>query len=79
MLATGTHFAQIETYPDARSSTQEIPVMYIGPDALMPLASAFAAIAGVALMFWRRLVGAVRLLAAMLANRVFRRRTGGEA
>jgi hypothetical protein len=36
--------------------------MYIGPDALMPIASAFAAVAGFLLMFWRRIVGAVRLL-----------------
>jgi hypothetical protein len=36
--------------------------MYIGPDALMPLASAFAAVAGFVLMFWRRIVGAVRYL-----------------
>lgn len=50
--------------------------MYIGPDSLMPLASAFAAIAGVALMFWRRLIGAFRLLAGILANRITRRRPG---
>lgn len=36
--------------------------MYLGPDALMPIASAFAAIAGFVLMFWRRLVAAVRYL-----------------
>lgn len=36
--------------------------MYIGPDSLMPVASAFAAVAGFVLMFWRRVVGAVRLL-----------------
>lgn len=30
--------------------------MYIGPDTLMPVASALAAIAGVVLMFWRRTV-----------------------
>jgi hypothetical protein len=36
--------------------------MYIGPDALMPLASAFAAVAGFVLMFWRRIVGAVKYL-----------------
>ena len=35
--------------------------MYIGPDTLMPLASVFAAIAGFFLMFWRRIVGAVKL------------------
>lgn len=37
--------------------------MYIGPDSLMPVASAFAAIAGFVLMFWRRLVGAAKMLA----------------
>jgi len=36
--------------------------VYIGPDSLMPVASFFAALAGVILMFWRRLVGAVRML-----------------
>lgn len=40
--------------------------MYIGPDALMPVASAFAAIAGFVLMFWKRLVGAVRYLAGRI-------------
>jgi hypothetical protein len=30
--------------------------MYIGPEVLMPVASALAAVAGVALMFWRRTV-----------------------
>ena len=37
--------------------------MYIGPDSLMPVASAFAAVAGFVLMFWRRLVSAVKILA----------------
>jgi hypothetical protein len=35
--------------------------MYIGPDTVIPFASALAAAAGFALMFWRRLVGFVRL------------------
>jgi hypothetical protein len=30
--------------------------MYIGPEVMMPLASALAAITGVLLMFWRRVV-----------------------
>lgn len=42
--------------------------MYIGPDTLMPVASALAAIAGVLLMFWRRTVGAVRLGAQRVAQ-----------
>ncbi|HET6680170.1 MAG TPA: hypothetical protein VFG84_03150 [Gemmatimonadaceae bacterium] len=47
--------------------------MYIGPDALMPLASALAAVAGFVLMFWRRLVGMVRLLASRVTQRLVRR------
>ena len=43
--------------------------MYIGPDTLMPLASAFAAVAGFVLMFWRRLVGAVKYLFSKLSGR----------
>lgn len=31
--------------------------MYIGPETLMPLASAGAALLGMLLMFWHRLVG----------------------
>lgn len=34
--------------------------MYIGPDAVLPLASAIAAITGFVLMFWRGFVGLVR-------------------
>lgn len=34
--------------------------MYLGPDALMPAASAGAAAIGLVLMFGRRLVGAIR-------------------
>jgi len=34
--------------------------MYIGPEVLMPVASALAAVAGVVLMFWRRTVAVVK-------------------
>jgi hypothetical protein len=34
-------------------------VLYIGPDVFLPLTSALAAIAGVLLMFWHRVVGIV--------------------
>ena len=43
--------------------------MYIGPDTLMPVASAFAAVVGVVLMFWRRVTGAVRLMASKFSKR----------
>lgn len=35
-------------------------LLYIGPDSMMPIASAFAAIAGVAVMFWNKTVALVR-------------------
>jgi hypothetical protein len=35
--------------------------MYLGPDTVLPFASAVAAVAGFVLMFWRRLIGSVRL------------------
>jgi hypothetical protein len=44
--------------------------MYIGPDSLMPVASAATAVVGFLLMFWRRVVGAVKFL--------FSRLTGGQ-
>lgn len=43
--------------------------MYIGPDSLMPVASFFAALAGFVLMFWRRLAGAVKLIAQKLFSK----------
>jgi hypothetical protein len=35
--------------------------MYIGPEIMMPVASALAAIVGFLLMFWRRAVGYARM------------------
>ncbi len=46
--------------------------MYIGPDAIMPLASALAAIGGVIMLFWRRFVGFTRIMFQRVA-RVFSR------
>jgi hypothetical protein len=34
--------------------------MYIGPEVMMPLASALAAVTGILLMFWRRVIGYLR-------------------
>jgi hypothetical protein len=34
--------------------------LYIGPDAFLPIASVFGAIAGFALIFWQKLAGLVR-------------------
>lgn len=43
--------------------------MYIGPDVLMPVASAIAAITGFVLMFWRRIVGTFRLMIQKVTGR----------
>lgn len=44
--------------------------MYVGPETLMPLASAIAAVAGVVLMFWRRTVGIVRASFTFLSRKI---------
>ena len=53
------------------SSRQILPWiwLYIGPDVLLPITSALAAIAGVALIFWNRLVGIFRKIWLMLTRR----------
>jgi hypothetical protein len=35
-------------------------VLYVGPDALLPLASALAAVGGAIMIFWRQAVGLAR-------------------
>lgn len=47
--------------------------MYLGPDSLMPIASAFAAVGGFLLMFWRRVVGAVKYVLQRLTGRTTER------
>jgi len=36
-------------------------IMYFGPETMMPLASAAAAVAGALLLFWHKLVGFARM------------------
>jgi hypothetical protein len=50
-------------------------VLYVGPDQIMPLASIFGAIVGLALMFWNRVVG----LASRCWAAVVRRSDPGHA
>jgi hypothetical protein len=42
--------------------------MYIGPEVMMPLASVLAAITGLLLMFWRRVVDIARTTRAAVAR-----------
>jgi hypothetical protein len=45
-------------------------MLYIGPDALMPFASAVAAVFGMALMFWKRLFSFLRISFRALGRRL---------
>ena len=44
-------------------------ILYIGPESMLPLASALAAIGGVLLIFWQRFVGLVRKLWRVIARK----------
>ena len=44
-------------------------MLYVGPDLMLPLTSALAAIAGVLLMFWQRFVGALRSVCNLFSQR----------
>jgi hypothetical protein len=44
-------------------------ILYIGPETMLPLASALAAIGGVLLMFWQRFVGLFRKLWRVIARK----------
>jgi hypothetical protein len=46
--------------------------MYIGPDTILPFASAVAAVTGFVLMFWRRFVGLVRGTFSAVRRRISR-------
>jgi hypothetical protein len=47
--------------------------LYIGPDVLMPVASAIAAVVGFLLMFWRRTVAFFRRAFGAIGRRFARR------
>ena len=44
-------------------------LLYIGPEAFLPLTSAIAAITGAVLIFWNRLAGLARKLWRMVTRR----------
>ena len=46
--------------------------MYLGPDTAMPLASAIAAVIGVAVLFWHKTVAFVKGMARAVSNGVAR-------
>lgn len=40
-------------------------ILYVGPDALLPLASILGAIGGAIMIFWRQVVGLARRFAGL--------------
>jgi hypothetical protein len=50
---------------------QFVPIimLYIGPETILPLTSALAAILGVLLMFWQRFVGLLRKFWRLIAKK----------
>ena len=48
-------------------------ILYLGPDAVMPLVSVLAAIVGVAVMFWQKTVGIFKLAGRWVGRLVGRR------
>ena len=44
-------------------------LLYLGPDALMPFVSALAAVAGVLLVFWNKVLGFARKLLQIVTRR----------
>ena len=60
-------------HPEHHTTTL-ILAAYVGPDVLMPVASAIAAIVGFLLMFWRRTVAFVKAMFQRLA-RLFGKKT----
>ena len=61
--------AMVLVVVSARPDVMPWVLLYIGPDVLLPITSALAAIAGVALMFWHRLAGMVRTAWRMVKRR----------
>jgi hypothetical protein len=52
----------LDNFTFAPNAVHHLPIilLYIGPETMLPLASALAAIAGVLLMFWHRFVALIR-------------------
>jgi hypothetical protein len=46
-----------------------VTLAYVGPDVFLPLTSALAAVAGVALMFWHRILSVGRKVWQVVARR----------
>lgn len=55
--------------PDVPPAIVSGLLLYIGPEVFLPLTSAVAAVVGVAMVFWNRLVGLARKFWLMVTGR----------
>lgn len=55
--------------PDVPPALVAWVLLYIGPEAFLPLTSAIAAIVGIVMMFWNRVVGLARKIWLMVTGR----------
>ena len=61
----------LDNLASSTNVVQYLPIMmlYIGPETMLPLLSALAAIGGVLLMFWQRFVGLVKKLWLLIVRK----------
>ena len=59
----------VQLPPDVQPALLTWVLLYIGPEAFLPLTSAIAAIVGVVMMFWNRVVGLARKVWLMVTGR----------
>jgi len=61
----------LEELGSSTDFVQYLPIilLYIGPESMLPLVSALAAIGGVLLMFWQRFVGLLRKLWRLIVRK----------
>ena len=67
----------LEVGPSPFTPLQGVAWMYVGPETMLPLASALAAIGGVLMLFWHRTVGVFRSILQSV-SRLFGRRGASE-
>lgn len=59
----------VQLPPEVQPALVAWVLLYIGPEVFLPLTSAIAAIVGVVLMFWNRVVGLARKIWLMVTGR----------
>lgn len=69
MIFSISGMLMVQLPPEVQPALVAWVLLYIGPEAFLPLTSAIAAIVGVVMMFWNRLVGLARKLLQVVTRR----------